>query len=122
MKKIITIILALVLFSVIGTVIFIHTRPVDFDTGACSGGYATYIFNKYNKDLTQTYLNDKRIYKESVRDVEILADSQSVIWEGKNIFIKYDIKYKLPKDGEITETVKFTGKRIWIDTFKWTKN
>ena len=122
MKKVIAIVIVLILFFVFGIALFIYTRPVAWDAGACSGGYATYIFNKYNDVLTQEYLIYKGIDKESIEDIETVSDSQSVIWEGKNIFIKYDIKYKNPENGITTENVSFVGKRIWIDTFKWSKN
>lgn len=122
MKKVIEIVIVLVLFLVFGTALFIYTRPVEWDAGACSGGYATYIFNKYNDVLTQEYLVYKGIEKESIENIETVPDSKSVEWDENTIFVKYDIKYKHPENGIITENVSFVGKRIWIDTFRWSKN
>ncbi len=119
MKKVIAITVSAILLLSVGISLFIYTRPVDWDAGACSGGYATYIFNKYNEELTQSFLNGMGKDKENVIFIEEIEGSHSAQWEEDKIFIQYDVKYEHKDKGIITETIYFTGKRLWIDTFRW---
>lgn len=119
MKKVIAITVSAILLLSVGISLFIYTRPVDWDAGACGGGYATYIFNKYNEELTQRFLNGMGKDKENVISIEEIEGSHSAQWEEDKIFIQYDVKYEHKDKGIITETIYFTGKRLWIDTFRW---
>lgn len=119
MKKIIATAISAILLLSVGISLFIYTRPVDWDAGACSGGYATYIFNKYNEELTQSFLDGMGKDKENVISIEEIEGSHSAQWEEDKIFIRYNVKYEHKDKGILTETICFTGKRLWIDTFRW---
>lgn len=57
-KKPISIALGLVFFGfvgIIGGITYIRHLPVDYDAGACSGGYAAFIFDKYKEELVKKY-------------------------------------------------------------------
>ena len=41
--------------GVIGSMSYIRNLPVDYDAGACGGGYATFIFDKYSEELIENY-------------------------------------------------------------------
>lgn len=56
-KHVAGIIVSAALCLVIAGIIRIATLPVDWDAGACAGGYATHIFNLYGDELVQNYLN-----------------------------------------------------------------
>ncbi len=115
----ITIAVSLFLIAAISVAGYIHTRPVDWDSGACSGGYVTWIFDKYNKDLTEIFLNGMGEENENIISVEAVRGTQNAEWEDRQIFLEFDIKYKHKTNGEITEKVRFIGTRYWIESFKW---
>lgn len=119
MKRIIAIILSIILALLFLCALYIFTRPVDWDAGACGGGYSSYIFNKYKDKLTNIFLND--IDKENIDSFEIIDGTQLVKWKKNKIFVVYDIKLIHKEKGNITLTLDFTGKRLWVDTFKWSR-
>lgn len=120
-KKIIILSMITVLFLtiILGVVWYIHTRPVDWDSGACSGGYVTWIFDKYNKELTQTFLNGMGEEKEKIISIEAIRGSQNAEWEDRQIFLEFDVKYEHKDYGIIEEKLRFIGTRYWIESFKW---
>ncbi len=115
----IAIIISLLLISVISVAGYIYTRPVEWDAGACGGGYVTWIFDKYSEELTESFLNGMGKEKENVISIEAVRGTHSAQWEGKQIFLEFDIKYKHKTNGNITEKVRFIGTRYWIESFKW---
>jgi len=120
-KRIIVIVISIVLFLIVcfSLIAYIHTRPVDWDSGACSGGYATWIFDKYSEDLTNIFLNGMEEEKENVVSIEAIRGTQSAEWEERQIFLEFDIKYEHKEYGTIVEKVRFIGTRYWIESFKW---
>lgn len=108
--------LQIAIFTVAG---YIYTRPVEWDSGACGGGYVTWIFDKYSEELTESFLNGMGEEKNNVVSVEAVRGTQSADWEEKQIFLEFDIKYNHKANGETTEKVRFIGTRYWIDSFKW---
>ena len=118
-KKIITRIagISVLLIIFVGT-IFIHFAAVKWDALACSGGYATAIFDKYNDSLVKKYI-DGSDRSEYILSAEAVRGTQEAEWDGRWITLYFDISYKDNELGEITERIHFMGKRIWIDTFQW---
>ena len=120
-KKIIILVVSVLLFFIMFfTVIwYIHTRPVEWDSGDCSGGYATWIFDKYNKELTDKFLNGMEEEKEKVVSIEAIRGTQNIEYEDRQIFLESNIKYEHKDYGAIEEKVRFIGTRYWIESFKW---
>lgn len=120
-KKIIIIAVSVLLFFTIcfSLILYIHTRPVEWDSSACSGGYVTWIFDKYNKELTEKFLNGMEEEKENVISVEAIRGTQKAEWEDRQIFLEFNIKYEHKDYGTIEEKVRFIGTRYWIESFKW---
>lgn len=98
---------------------YIYTRPVAWDASACGGGYVTWIFDKYNKDLTEVFLNGMGEEKENIIYINSLRGTQSATWDENKIFLTFNIKYKHKDYGLVEEKVNFIGTRYWIDSFKW---
>ena len=99
--------------------IYIHTRPVSWDTGACGGGFSTHIFNKYNKELTDKFLNGMGEEKQNVLKIEALNGTHELNWNGREIYLQFDVEYTHKTEGVIKQRLHFTGKRIWIEAYKW---
>ncbi len=91
--------------------LYIYTRPVSWDAAACSGGYSSYIFDKYKNELAEEYA---RSIETRVIDVGIVEDSYDVQWEGKKLYVELTIWH-----GEQQQRVTFIGQRKWIDTYEW---
>ena len=39
--------------------------------------------------------------------------------EGQTFYLIFDIQYADAKQGVVTKTVRFIGRKVWIDTYKW---
>jgi len=120
-KKIIIIVISVLLFFIVCFTLiwYIYTRPVEWDSGACGGGYATWIFDKYNKELTDKFLNGMQEEKENVISIEAIRGTQNIEYEDRQIFLEFNIKYEHKEYGTIEEKVRFIGTRYWIESFKW---
>ena len=120
-KRLIIIIVSVVLFLTISLSIigYIRTRPVEWDSGACSGGYVTWIFDKYREELVDTFLNGMEEEKENIISIEAIRGTQNADWEDRQIFLEFDVKYEHKEYGSIVEKVRFIGTRYWIESFKW---
>lgn len=101
-KHIICIIAAIVFYLIIGTAIRIYTLPVDWDAGACSGGYATHIFDKYSDELVQRYLDGPEI-KDDILFIEAVRGTQEAEWEGRTLQLHFDIQFEHGEEGAITD-------------------
>lgn len=116
--RLITGITCLVLVGIAGSIIYIRNLPVDWDAGACGGGYATFIFDKYNEELTQKFLDGSE-EKNAIHSAEAIRGTQEAEWEDQTIFLQFDVHYEHSTQGTITETVRFIGQRTWFDTYDW---
>ncbi len=117
-KHVAGIIVSAALCLVIAGIIRIATLPVDWDAGACAGGYATHIFNLYGDELVQNYLNASS-KKDDILSISAGPGTQEAEWEGRTIFLHFDIQYEDRFEGTTTEHLTFIGNRYWFDTFKW---
>ena len=120
-KKIIIITATIIsiLITCLSVIIYIYTRPVDWDSAACGGGYITWIFDKYKDELTQTFLNGMGEEKENIISIEAIRGTQNAEWENRQIFLDFEVKYEHKEYGVIEEKIRFIGNRYWIDSFKW---
>ncbi len=117
-KHIICIIAAIVFCFIIDTAIRIYTLPVDWDVGACSGGYATHIFDKYSDELVQRYLDGSEI-KDDIVFIAAVRGTQEAEWEGRTLQLHFNIQFEHGEEGTITERITFIGHRYWFDTYRW---
>ena len=108
----------IVLAGIIMSINYIRKLPVDWDAGACSGGYAAFIFDKYNQVLTQKYL-DGLGDKDDILSVKAIKGTQEAEWEDQTIYLQFDLQYEHSTQGTVTETVRFIGQRTWFDTYDW---
>ncbi len=103
---------------VLAAVLRIHTLPVDWDAGACGGGYATYIFDKYSRQLTERYRSGSPD-PEQLLSVQAVRGSQQAEWEGRTLYLRFTIAYEDAVQGAGTAQVTFIGHRYWFDSFTW---
>lgn len=108
----------ILLGSIIGGYFYARSLPVDWDAGACAGGYATFVFDKYSSELVQKYI-DGSSNKSNIISIEAIRGTQSAEWEGQTIFLQFDIKYINIDQKEVTERLHFIGQRTWFDTYDW---
>lgn len=120
-KKPISIALGLVFFGfvgIIGGITYIRHLPVDYDAGACSGGYAAFIFDKYKEELVKKYY-DGMEDNSDISSIKAVQGTQAAEWEGRTLFLQFDIQYKSSIQGTVSERIGFIGQRIWFDTYDW---
>ena len=120
MKKGISIalVITIVVGCIVGGFLFIRNLPVEFDAGACSGGYATYIFDKYSEELTEKFVNGMAD-SHNISSAVAVRGTQEAEWEERTLFLQFDIQYEHSEQGTVTEHVRFIGKRTWFDTYDW---
>ncbi len=116
-RKILIIFLSVIVILSLSLVIFIGTRPVEFDAGACGGGYKAYIFDKYSQELLNEHTPFLLI--DNVISFKIANENYEVNWIDNHIFIYFDIEYESRTEGTVIQRVSYTGTRIWTDTFRW---
>lgn len=117
--RIITVAFIGILFiGVIGSTSYIRNLPVDYDAGACGGGYATFIFDKYSEDLIEKYY-DGMADNSDTSSIKAIRGTQEAQWEDQTIFLQFDVQYEHSTQGTVTERVRFTGQRTWFDTYDW---
>lgn len=107
-----------VLGGVLGGYLYARNLPVDWDAGACGGGYATFVFDKYSDELVQKYL-DGSDEKDNITSIQAVRGTQAAEWEEQTIFLQFDITYTHDENGEVTERLRFIGQRTWFDTYDW---
>lgn len=117
-KHLATFLIAAIVCLVTGGILRISTLPVDWDAGACAGGYATHIFNLYKDELVENYLNGSS-KKDDILSIAAIPGTQEAEWEERTIFLHFDIQYEDCVEGAVTEHLTFIGKRYWFDTFRW---
>lgn len=117
-KHIISAVAVFAVCVVAALAVHISRLPVEYDTGACSGGYGTFIFDKYNDELAEKFIKCSS-RKDDIVSVKPVRGTHSAKWKDRNIFLQFDIVCEYRNEGTVTETVRFVGNRYWIDTFKW---
>ena len=98
----------------------VHLAPVDWDAGGCAGGFKTHIFQKYRNDLVEKFIDDSGM-KNQICNVEVNNGSSKVSWRNRRIYIQFEVSYDHETKGEQTEILSFSGDRVWIEKFNWSK-
>ena len=57
--------------------------------------------------------------KDDILCAKAIRGTQSARWEGQTFYLIFDVQYADTKQGVVTETVRFIGRRVWFDTYKW---
>ncbi len=110
--------LCFVTVAVLGGFLYIRNLPVAYDAGACGGGYAAFVFDKYGDELVQKYI-DGSDEKNEIVSVKAIKGTQTAEWIDKRVFLQFNIQIEYQSGETATQSVRFTGKRKWIDTFDW---
>lgn len=118
--RIIRSIAATAVLFVVTCVSAVHLAPVDWDALGCSGGFKTHIFQKYRDELVDKFLDDCDI-RNQVSSVEVNDDSRKVSWRNRRIFIQFEVSYNHETKGKQTEILSFSGDRVWVETYNWSK-
>ncbi len=95
-----------------------RSRTVDFDAGACGGGYATHIFDKYQDTLVNTFLAGSD-QAADISNISAVRGTQQASWEGQTIYLEFTLQYDHAEAGTVTQQIRFVGHRVWFDTFRW---
>ena len=109
---------AAALCVLLGGFLLLRSLPVSWDAGACGGGYAAFVFDKYSGELVeklQSKLNDA----DAASSVRAVRGTQTAKWNGRTILLQFDITYRHSAYGAVTKSVLFTGRRVWFDTYDW---
>lgn len=119
-RKILVRILSILVSAVtISVILCIHLCPVDWEAGACHGGYITSVFDKYSNELVNKYYNNSDD-KENISNIKAIKGTQQGDWENRSIFLEFDIEYFHEDRGVVRERLHYVGKRVWVNTYKWT--
>ena len=118
-KKTILIIIGIIVSFFVSAYILIGIfGPVSFDSAACSGGYQSFLFEKYSNELTFKFLDNIG----SPRFISAIPTKTAISmnYEKQNIWFTFDIVCKSETDDEFIYRVTFKGNRVWYDTYNWT--
>ena len=123
--KIITIIIGTALFLAAAVYVLIGLfGTVRFDSSACSGGYRTFLFDKYSEELTEKFLenieNSEERYPVFVSARPVGKEHVEMNSSKRDIWLTFTIFGKAKSGNEYGYRVTFKGERIWYDTYKWT--
>ncbi len=121
MKKWARVLLALLAAALLLATLYIgwgRTRTVDFDAGACGGGYGTYIFDKYRDELVSSFVNGSD-QAARLSDVQALRGTQQASWQDQTIYLEFTVQYTHAETGTAQQQVRFVGHRTWFDTYRW---
>ena len=109
------------IITFLGTILYIANRPVSFDAGACGGGFETAVFDQYaDRLVADNHFYLTRDYKgRDIISISPVRDSREVKYEGKAIYMSFDIIYTFGDHSSQTEKISFVGERKWIQNYKW---
>jgi len=96
-----------------------HTLPVDWDAGACSGGHATHIFDKYEDELVRIH-SEEIVEQREIVSVKAIRGTQTAEWENRSIQLAFNVQYEYEDGSAVTNRIAFAGQRYWYDSFSWT--
>lgn len=124
LPKVLTYIITIIitaLITFIATILFIANRPVSFDAGACGGGFATAVYDQYADSLLKdNYFYLTRDYNDDeIISISPVRDSRDVKYEGKAIYMSFDVIYTFSDQKTETVCLRFVGDRKWIQNYDW---
>lgn len=103
------------------TVLYIANQPVSFDAGACGGGFATAVYDQYADRLIEDnyfYLT-RDVKDKDVVSISPVRETRDVKYEGKAIYMSFDIVYTFSDFSSKNKKISFVGERKWIQNYKW---
>ena len=123
--KIIAIIIGTMLFLAAAAYVLIGLfGPVSVDSAACSGGYRTFLFDKYSEELTEKFLenieNSEERHPVFVSARPVGKEHVEMNSSKRDIWLTFTVLGEAKSGNEYAYSVTFKGKRIWYDTYKWT--
>ena len=119
--KYIFVIIVTAVITFAATVLYIANQPVSFDAGACGGGFATAIYDQYADRLIEDnyfYLT-RDIKDKDVVSISPVRETRDVTYEGKAIYMSFDIVYTFSDFSSKNKKISFVGERKWIQNYKW---
>ena len=119
--KYIFVIIVTAVITFAATVLYIANQPVSFDAGACGGGFATAIYDQYADRLIEDnyfYLT-RDIKDKDVVSISPVRETRDVKYEGKAIYMSFDIVYTFSDFSSKNKKISFVGERKWIQNYKW---
>ena len=127
-KKSVIKIVCIIIISVIALLGIIYVLvglfgPVNLDSAACSGGYRTFLADKYSEQLAEKFLKNIKNSEEQYPfyiSARLLKEHTEINSNKRDIWLTTTILGKTEAGNEYGYLVTFKGKRIWYDTYKWT--
>ena len=119
--KYIFVIIVTAVITFAATVLYIANQPVSFDAGACGGGFATAVYDQYADRLIEDnyfYLT-RDIKDKDVVSISPVRETRDVTYEGKAIYMSFDIVYTFSDFSSKNKKISFVGERKWIQNYKW---
>ena len=119
--KYIFVIIVTAVITFAATVLYIANQPVSFDAGACGGGFATAVYDQYADRLIEDnyfYLT-KDINDKDIVSISPVRETRDVKYEGKAIYMSFDIVYTFSDFSSKNKKISFVGERKWIQNYKW---
>ena len=119
--KYIFVIIVTAVITFAATVLYVANQPVSFDAGACGGGFATAVYDQYADRLVKDnyfYLT-KDIKDKDVVSISPVRETRDVKYEGKAIYMSFDIVYTFSDFSSKNKKISFVGERKWIQNYKW---
>jgi hypothetical protein len=119
--KYIFVIILTAVITFAATVLYIANQPVSFDAGACGGGFATAVYDQYADRLIKDnyfYLT-RDIKDKDVVSISPVRETRDVKYEGKAIYMSFDIVYTFSDFSSKNKKISFVGERKWIQNYKW---
>lgn len=119
--KYIFVIIVTAVITFAATVLYIANQPVSFDAGACGGGFATAVYDQYADRLIEDnyfYLT-RNIKDKDVVSISPVRETRDVTYEGKAIYMSFDIVYTFSDFSSKNKKISFVGERKWIQNYKW---
>lgn len=114
-RRICTRLLLALLALVLAGTLYIYSRPVKWDAGACGGGFSTVVFDRYAVQLTDRFLENE----PNLRSAKPIRGTHEASWSGKSIFLQFDVFCETTAGEAVVYRLHFTGKRVWIETYRW---
>ena len=119
--KYIFVIIVTAVITFAATVLYIANQPVSFDAGACGGGFATAVYDQYADRLIEDnyfYLT-RDVKDKDVVSISPVRETRDVKYEGKAIYMSFDIVYTFSDFSSKNKKISFVGERKWIQNYKW---
>ena len=84
----------------LGGFILLRSLPVSWDAGACGGGYAAFVFDKYSGELVEK-LRSSLDDAVAASSMQAVRGTQTAKWNGRTILLQFDITYRHSEYGLI---------------------